>query len=432
MHRSDRSEAYSGEWFARAGRNPVHPRFSARGILARMSIPLRALVLFVAMSSIVGCRRPQVRDAGPPPEPPIERSRLAAPRTTSSGTAFDLAPIANGAVLVWGRPGRLGGGLVAMRLDEFGGAVGQDVVLFEPPLPQGGVSAERIAEDALEIDATAARGSLAVVWVARDAMNLSVKSLVGDVANLRASRATLLGRTTRATTAARGNVAIAANADGNLHALVRLDENRCTDGSDARCVHVGHAEIRPTEVRAIGVPLEIPTPCPAPVSGIAWVGGRFHYGVCSARTGQPVTTVYTIESESAVARTEDVLPGCATDGFVATADELLVPGRCPGGRAGARMAANAQAMRAMPMEALSIRCEGRTPILTTEGAIGATVRLVAPLDRLETILPSNVVPEGARAVWTGSTVLIAQPIGGEVALHRFGCEEGEFRQTDYF
>jgi len=396
-----------------------------------MSTP-RSYVLAAAMLSLVACKRGGGRDAGSPREAPIERPRLAAPRATSSGSAFDLAAVANGAIFVWGRPASTGGGVLALRLDEYGGSAGQDVVLFEPALPPGGASAERIAEDALEIDATAARGSLGVVFVSRNAMTITVKSLLADVANLRSSQPTLLGATTRTTTAARGNLAIAADAEGDLHALVRLDEGECGDGSNVRCVHIGHAEVRAADARAVGVPLAVPAPCAGVVSGIAAVGSRLHYGVCSTHTGQPVTTVYTIESESAVARTEDVLPGCATDGFVVTGNELLVPGRCAGGRAGALLPASAQAMRAMPMERMAIACEGRTPVITTEDSIGATVRLVAPLDRLEGMLPDNVAPEGSRAVWTGSTVLVARAIGGEVALHRFGCEEGEFRQTDFF
>lgn len=397
-----------------------------------MSPRVRNATVVLALAAVVACKRTPVHDAGPEREAPLERTRLAAPRPIASSSAFDLAPVADGAVLVWGRPGRLGGGVLALRLDEYGGSVGHEVPLFVPSLPPGGLTAERIAEDALEVDATAARGALAVVWIARDAMVLTAKSLVGDVATLRAAAPNVLGVTERTTTAGRGSVAVATEDDGSIHALVRLGTVPCADGATGPCIGIGHAELRPTGVHAVGSPLAVPAPCPVAISGIASVGTRFHYGVCSTRTGQPVTTVYTIETEPSLARTEDILPGCATDGFVVAGDELLVPGRCAGGRAGARIASGAQSMRAMPMENLAVRCDHRVPIITTEAAIGATIRLENATDRLESMLPESVAPVGSRAVFTGSTVVVAQPIGGEVAVHRFGCEEGEFRQIDFF
>ena len=39
--------------------------------------------------------------------------------------------------------------------------------------------------------------------------------------------------------------------------------------------------------------------------------------------------------------------------------------------------------------------------------------------------------EGSRAVWTGEAVLIATPLGREVALRRYECGRGGFHRTDH-
>lgn len=403
-------------------------------MMRRMRFPetrIPLLLLIAASSAMLACRRHGAADAGGGIEPAITRTQLAAPRVTATSTSFDLVSLPTGAVLVWGRPSRLGGGVSVLKLDAWGGVSGSEVVAYEPRLPSSGNSAERIAEDALEIDASSSRGSIAVVWVARNQLELSVKSSVGDIGSMRFGAPVLLGSTHRTITSGRGWVSIAAREDGRFQAAVRLGDGPCTDGSAGPCSAVDMASIRATEVEPVGVPLSVPTPCPELVVGTAWVGPRFHYGICSARTGAPLTTAYTIETDVSIARSDDVLPGCQADGFFASGDEVLLPGRCPGGRAGARMGARAHGMRALPMDAVTVRCEGRTPIVQTSASLGATVRLVAPVDHLETVLPENVAPRGSRAVWTGSTVLVAIPGSGEVGLHRWGCDQGQFIATDF-
>lgn len=389
------------------------------------------LVVLALCAALVGCKKTVAPDAGPTYEVAITRTRLAAPRATTSGAAFDLVPLADGALIVWGRPSRLGGGLQLARLDAWGSAVGNEQLAYAPALPAGGTSAERIAEDALELDAAVARGSIAIAWVARNQLELSVKSIVGDLASMRFGGPILLGPTTRSRIGGRGYVTVAASDDGTFQGIVRLADAPCAGSPSATCAQVGSAELRATQAVPAGVPLAIPDACAQTVVGAAWVGRRFHYGVCSMREGAPLTTAYTIEPDSQVARSDELLPGCQPDGFLSTGSELLIAGRCAGGRAGARMANTAHGMRALPMDSVQIRCEGRVPVIQTAPELGATVRLTTPLDHLEALLPQNVAPTGSRAVWTGKTVLIAQPIEGEVALHRFDCDRGQFVQTDF-
>lgn len=396
-------------------------------MLRRRSLFVTALLAL----AVLGCKKTATRDAGPTVEPPVERTRLGAPRATASGSAFDLVPLPEGGLLAWGRPSRLGGGIELLKLDAWGGATGAETLAFAPTLPPSGSTAERIAEDALEIDAAVARGSVAVVWVARYQLDLGVKSLYGDLATMRFGAPVNLGVTTRTRTGARGWTAIGASDDGRFQALVRLEDSACPDAAGVVCANIGSAEIHATEATPSGVPLLVPNPCAQAIVGAAWVGRRFHYGVCAMRDGAPITTAYTIEMDAQVARSDEVLPGCQPDGFLSTGAELLVPGRCAGGRAGARMPDSAHGMRALPMDNVQIRCEGRVPVIQTAPQLGATVRLTTPLDHLEALLPQRVAPTGSRAIWTGKTVLVAQPIGGEVALHRFDCDHGQFMQTDF-
>lgn len=396
-----------------------------------MSRPFASLLTCLLALGAFACKRTPPEAPEPTFEPTLQRSRLAAPRPIASGSSFDLVPLSEGALLVWGRPSRLGGGVQVVELDAWGATAGAEVLAFAPPLPPSGSSAERIAEDALEIDASVARGSVAVVWVARLQLDVGLKSMFGNVESLEFAAPVTLGTTTRAVTGARGWAAVAASDEGRFQALVRLEDAPCESGGSRSCAQIGVAEIRATQAVPAGVPLAVPDPCAQVIVGAAWVGSRFHYGVCSMREGAQVTTAYTIETDAQVARTDEVLPGCQPDGFLSTGDELMVPGRCAGGRAGARMPESARGMRALPMDDVRVSCEGRVPVIQTAPELGATVRLTAPLDHLEALLPQNVAQAGSRAVFTGKTVLIAQSIGGEVALHRFDCDRGQFIQTDF-
>jgi hypothetical protein len=69
------------------------------------------------------------------------------------------------------------------------------------------------------------------------------------------------------------------------------------------------------------------------------------------------------------------------------------------------------------------------------GPHGARVRLGSgwlgldqPLDHLELLLDSSLSPPGARAVWTGSALLVARGVQGKLVIDRYGCEGGVLQQ----
>ncbi len=68
------------------------------------------------------------------------------------------------------------------------------------------------------------------------------------------------------------------------------------------------------------------------------------------------------------------------------------------------------------------------PVIVAPG--GTRIRVDAVRSGLGSLLPPIVAPACARAVYTGRAVLVGAPIGDEVTVRRYECEEGMFVRTD--
>lgn len=389
----------------------------------------RVAPLFIGLvaSAIVGCGDPP-----PPPRvpelPPIERAAIISPRRIAGSASFDIVATPRGAVFVWGQPTRMGGGVRAAMLDAMGTVERQDIIVHAPVLTPTGTSAERIAADALEISAASAGGRIGIVWVGRDQTSLTVEATLGDLNAGTFSPRHVLGPTSRLETGGRGHVAAAVAPDGRAFVLARMTDSPCADGS--ACGAFSVFAVRAEGATVSSPAMIVPTPCARGAVGIAFAQGRFHYAVCGAPGGQRGTTVYTIQPETQYARADNVLPLCTPEGLFVAHDEVFIPGECPGGRAGVRLARDAGGMRPITLEQSGVRCDGTVPVLATPGTGGVSIRLDQPMSGIESMLPARIAPPGARAVFTGSAVLVASSLGGEVTVHRFECEGGDLVRTD--
>ncbi|MAC26066.1 MAG: hypothetical protein CMN31_14620 [Sandaracinus sp.] len=363
--------------------------------------------------------------APPPPPPPAPpRVEVAAPRELATDASFDLVVGSRGPLWIYGAPSEAGGELRLVPLDRRGGAAGP-----ERTLVGGGSVGSELPPDAVEIAAGAADGRLAVAWVRRNQTQLSVRAAYGDDAGEAFSPPVALGPTLRTRAGGRGHVAVAAEAN-DFEVLHRGDLGPCEEGAPPerpRCTRMGVTRLGPGTTERRGVGLALPQPCERAVVGFASVGGVWYYALCDGSGGAPATTVFAVQFEPRYAHAERVLEGCAPRGLVPFGDGVVVLGRCDEGMRGMRIASAGRALQPLS-GAPRVDCLDGRPRVRIDAWED---RWDAPRERVEALLPEEVAPEGSRAVWTGEAVLIATPLGREVALRRYECGRGGFHRTDH-
>ncbi len=353
-----------------------------------------------------------------PPPPPA----VIAPQPIATPGAFDLVAFGGGAVLFVGAPGRLGGDVSSFSLDGIGRlrANGERRIAAR--------HGEGIASDALEISAAGGGGRLAVAWVERADRRLLTRAAFGGGEGP-FSPPVELGPSAGENPLLRGRIGVAGAPDGTLAVLYRSEAVPCTAGDlDKSCASFRFERIgagEGVEVRRTDG-LVVPTPCATPIVRYAHVAGAWYYGLCAEDGAHtPITTVYALQFEPEYAHAEPVLAGCdalrmgpSTDGVVLACEseptraiELREAGR------GRRELARGPAA---PV------CRDGRPVLALDEL---ELALSEARSGLEAWLPAEVAPARARAVWTGESLLVAAPTGGEVLLWRYACEEGRFSRS---
>jgi len=393
--------------------------------------PLRlhaALALALALALASGCSEEEAASVEPPPRvEPIPRAPLAAPRAVAGPAAFDLVAVAEGALLVWGAPSERGGAILLLPLDRQGDTLGDEVRVFLPELPTDGDALLRVAPEAVEVVAATGGGRLGVAWLSRYSGQYEVLAGPGDAGAARVSPPRRLARL-RGIPHGRGHVAVAGSGAGDLRVLHEAGRGRCPGGR-GRCARFSVRGIGRTGGRE-GVPLSVPEPCVMPITGFAFTGGSWYYGVCALRDESPTTTVFAIQYDPAYAHSEDVLAGCPPAGMVPLPDGVLAVGRCEGGAKAARVRDAGRQVFEVGAVAGEVGCDEVRPVLRAgEGAEALSLTLDAPTERIESLLPERIAPAGSRAVWTGEAILVAVPLGPEVSLHRYACEDGALVRT---
>lgn len=365
--------------------------------------------------------------ARPSPElaPP---SPILAPRALSMPGAFDLVRQGEGALLVWGSPASAGGTIAMQRVDALGAMLGDAVTLYAPSSEQLADGRPMTLATPLEIAASREGGRIAIAALVRaDELNeYRVLATSGDAGRLAFAGFQRLAELDPTALSRRGQVAALAG-DEVSEILFRAGEASCPrDVPGPTCIAVRRAELRAgaaartSAVRALG------PRCRSPIAGIVAHEGRLGAVVCASTEREGALTVVPLEG-SGEESTMTGLGGCTDAGLVRLETRDLAVARCGNALKGAELFGQG-APQDLGLPDPTMECEGEMPVIVAPG--GTRIRVDAVRSGLGSLLPPIVAPAGARAVYTGRAVLVGAPIGDEVTVRRYECEEGMFVRTD--
>lgn len=406
---------------------------SARAARSRPIVGLAGLALLGALAC-----------ADPPAPAPLPRGpsgpepvAVATPRRIGTSGGFDLVATADGALLAWGPAASDGGGVRVLGLSPLGASASA-----ERDVSAGALVAARASDEAprqvVELVAIASGTTLAVAWIApnarTDVAEASVSSggiegfgpafSIGDAASVVVSPLS-----------ARGRITALVGEEGALRVRVRTPPRAC--GRDVPpCEGTRRFRLDDASRRgaAEGPDESVPDVCEPFLVGGLWSEGTYFHGLCHVEAGAPSAVVYALDPEPMHAAAVDPLPGCEPLTLAPTPAGAALVARCPEGISVAWIDGTGHVEGAARPAHRETVCEGGRATLAVVGADGARleVPLTTPLSRLEGLLDESVAGSRARAVWTGSALLVAAPDHGEVVLARWQCppHPGPMRRSD--
>jgi hypothetical protein len=394
------------------------------------------VALVFGLAAACGEPAPAELPARPPPVPVLA---IAAPRPVSTSIAFDLVSTPGGAVLAWGTPARVGGGLRVLALDPLGAPRGTDVDVVRLGEARAG-SAEEAPAQIEELAAASSGTRVGLAWVLGGPTPIVQGTFSSQEAEGFAAARTLAPTTalTPGSRPARGRIAMSSREDGALVLTHRLEDANCSEAiaaeagtPGASCARIARQALDSLDAaRAAVVDLEVPSPCPALLAGAVTTSGTWFYGTCH-QAPSLATTVYAIRPSLSYAAANDSLSGCTPDAMAPLAEGVAIAGACEGARRMSFVDATGRESSVLTDPRLEATCESGRPVLSIGGdATPRRLGLAAAVSRLEGLLPERIAPRGARAVWTGSALLVATPLEGEVSLRRYECREASFVRTD--
>ena len=379
----------------------------------RLPVRRRTVPLAVLLCTLAGCSKPSLGG----PAPSASRSPLPAPRviTTdelSSPSAFELVARADGLRLLWASTKQTPGWLLEADL-------AQDGTPPTPPRPVP-VPAHTLGK-VTDLSATMVGEQLALAWVeqSKDEARAVATMLAGGAA---APILLDLGPAAVSAESARGNLVIAAEEAHDRALLMwRALSAPCVTPQDAPCVGFTFRRLRVGAAEPTGQSLSVPVPCASHSVELSVSAGRFHYGVCTREGADPVTTMFSIQYEPQYARAEPLLKGCMPLGTLDVGGVPWLVGDCHGKRKAVPVPLNDEQVQPDYIDALAISC---TPerALFRQGRFALTLR--EPRANLQAILPANMLPSGARAGWTGTSLVVAYLAGSQLTTRRFSCKAG--------
>jgi hypothetical protein len=327
-------------------------------------------------------------------------------------------------LLVWGAPPVPSPGLRASFLSPLGEPRAHDLVLSED-LP-------------IEIDAVADGARSAVAWVAQpQTSDLELHAFAALGAGAHFGPARDFGPAEPLASPHRGRLAVSNGADGAFYLSHRALSEPCTL-VEGTCARVRRDRLDTAAPVRGDDPLEVPEPCEPLLVGSVRVEGTWFSALCHRERGPsgelaPRATVYAIRPAIALAAASQVLVGCMPRALSPTAGGAALIADCPEGRSVAWQDELGRPLGEIRGAHFEVACAGR-PVLRMTGEAGALeVPLTAALGRIEGLLPAALAPDHARAVWSGSAILVATPRQSgerrELVLDRYACEGGRLERT---
>ncbi len=319
-------------------------------------------------------------------------------------TGFELTASATGATLVWSPVKREHGALRKVELDAAGA--------FASPASVA-VDASAVTGEVTDVAAAWVKERLALAWVERDGAKARVRAAWAG----NGAAPFELGAAWSGPRTARGNVVIAARDDRAL-VFSRGDQTPCVDAERHGCFGFDFHELTSSGLEKGGLPMSVPVPCADNSTELAVVGRRFHYGVCTQTGERPVTTMFTIERDPDYARADPLLEGCTPAGTFVWQSAAWLVAECENGRRAVRLGARDEPAEYLDLRAPRVECRHGAATLR---APSLELPLDEPRSGLAALLPPNLAPLGARAVWTGRALVVGTTLGDRVRLTRHTC-----------
>jgi hypothetical protein len=378
-------------------------------------LPRFSKVLSLLMLTAVGCSKSSTTGAAPSASASASlsggASRLVSNDELSSPSAFELVARADGLRLVWAVTKQEPGWLFEADLAQDGSARGAARSVAVPARMLGRVT---------DLAATSVGEQLALAWVEQGQGEARAMGTV--VTGVAAPVLLDLGAAALTAESARGNLVIAAEAAQD-RALVmwRGLAAPCVQSQAPDCVGFNFQRLRADAAEKTGLPLSVPVPCASHSVELAVSAGRFHYGVCTREGAEPVTTMFTIQYQPEYARAEPLLKGCLPLGTVDVEGRPWLVGDCHGKRKAVLVPVNDEQVQPDYIDALQISCTPERAELR-QGRFALTLR--EPRSSLEAVLPPHLLPTGARAGWTGKSLVVAYLAASRLTTRSYACRAG--------
>jgi len=381
----------------------------------RSHIGVGAALLLV----LAGCSKSESAPRSSPAASASAPAPVPAPfasRSVSGEAAFDLVATDDGALLVWGE----GDALRASVLDARG--TERDAPIAIEP------SRSRSKRHVVEVSAASAGSRVGVAWVESAGGEASTWGALGDASTRSFTPPAELGEVTLTDERQRGNVALTASDRAEFLALRRGVDEPCAEDPSLTCATLGFRELLSTGPERRGLPMAVPAACPTLIAGFAVIGDRWHYAVCSRKKGPPMTTQFNVQRSPFYAEAKDLAPGCSPLGMSVIAGEAVTAFDCSDGRRAQKSGGLAHPTGRVDLAHASLQCERGRPVLRAPDE-QLVVELGAPKSGLAPLLPLRIAAAGARAVWTGSTLLVATWVKQKVELRRWECRGSELARS---
>ncbi len=382
--------------------------------------------LFVVLSfTLAACAKsepPKPAKSAPSASASAARAEASGGSRLASPTAFELTSGPRGATLIWGPLGPTRPTLVRIELDAGGRRSGSASVLLDASSRTGEIS---------DLAAAFVDDRLAVAWLERSGNKARVRAAWASAK----ARVFELGAAWRGPPTARGNIVVAARRGKGL-VFARGDEVSCIEPGRHACYAFAFHELDADQARPAGLSLSVPVPCTDNATSLIVLQERYHYGVCTDTGRGPVTTMFTITPEPAYARATPVLEGCEPAGSFVDKGSAWLVADCGGAgtpssprgekRRAARLGGGDADVEYLDMRSPKLECKAG---IAAVRASGFELLLHEPRGRLEALLPSALVPRGARAVWTGQVLLVASSAGNALRVARYSCERDAWQES---
>jgi hypothetical protein len=324
--------------------------------------------------------------------------------TLDTPTAFELAPREDGVTLLFAPLEANQGALRKLEFDANGVARAEPTTLF---------TSEKVGGDVSDLSAAWVKSELALAWVERHGAKARVRAAWANGGG----RVFELGAAWVAPVAARGNVTIAAR-DAAALVFARGEQAPCIEPGRQGCFGFAFHELEGDHVRATGLPLSVPVPCTDRSTTLSVFGSRWHYGVCTDSGERPLTTLFTIQRNPEYARADRLFEGCTPVDTLTWDGGAWLVAECQGSRRAVRIGEGDAAPVYLDLRNPRFECRASVARIRTSGF---ELELDQPRGKLGALLPRELAPEKARAVWTGRSLLVAEAAGAELRLRRLVC-----------